>query len=402
MPSGREYRELTSSELMAWAGDNTQVMRLRTSRDILPGGFMAALAPVVVDWRASRIADDQPYAVLRNVNYGGNPLERTTVLHSARVPLDGVEFAEFTLVPSTRRGGLLAPAHHAQLRFVFQEGKEPELLNLATAHTGTDARFPDVILSWETWRAPDKKFNLLEGLARSAFTLSLRVYAGPQRFLEDSLRERDWFSYRLRLPGGAAGLAEILKVGLALGDGAARQTISRLLEEGEDEWARHAPAAERESDDSVTQWEELRARAARSELKDADPRLRLAPEEQTYQSLLRSCAALARYTVVTATRRMMARGHTEGVVSEGLPEAALGTPEPWMEEAARTDIRGMFLRAPQALRYLLHHPESIPSRIPSVLNACGLLERRGSDPWVVRYSRQANRPYGSSGVNRVT
>ncbi len=37
--------------------------------------------------------------ILRHVNYGGNPLEGITILHSVRVTLDGVEAAEFMLVP---------------------------------------------------------------------------------------------------------------------------------------------------------------------------------------------------------------------------------------------------------------------------------------------------------------
>ena len=144
---------------------------------------MAAMIPVLVDWRASDPHGEDPYAVLRNVNYGGNPLEKTTILHSVRVPLSGVEFAEFTLVPLSL-GGLRAPAHHGQLRFVFRPGKQPELLRLAVSHTGTDASIPDLVLSWESWHAADERFNLIKGLDTATYGLSLRAYASPQRFLE--------------------------------------------------------------------------------------------------------------------------------------------------------------------------------------------------------------------------
>ena len=95
----KDTRTLTPSQLVAWTEDNTQVMRLRSGRDLVPGGYLASFAPVLVDWRASDWAGDSPYVILRNVNYGGNPLDRTVVLQSVRVPLDGIAFAEVTLVP---------------------------------------------------------------------------------------------------------------------------------------------------------------------------------------------------------------------------------------------------------------------------------------------------------------
>jgi len=208
----KNYRTLTLQQLLKWAEDNRDIMRLRTDRDVLPGGYMAAFAPVLVAWQESKLRDSDSHVVLRNVNYGGNPVERTTVLQSARVPLDGIEAAEFILVPLNPSG----TAHHAELRFIFAPQRSPELLNLAGSQTGTVASFPDLIFSWEAWRPPQSKFSIKEGLDESAYGLTLRAFAGPQLFLEDSLRQHDWFSYRLRLPGGKAGLQELLKVVLAL------------------------------------------------------------------------------------------------------------------------------------------------------------------------------------------
>ena len=42
---GGETRTLSPSQLVAWAEDNTQIMRLRTGQDLLPGGYLAALTP---------------------------------------------------------------------------------------------------------------------------------------------------------------------------------------------------------------------------------------------------------------------------------------------------------------------------------------------------------------------
>ena len=77
-----DVRVLSSAELLVWAEDNTQVMRLRTFRDVVPRGYMAAMAPLLVDWRSIDTDSAEHDLVLRNVNYGGNPLERITALHS--------------------------------------------------------------------------------------------------------------------------------------------------------------------------------------------------------------------------------------------------------------------------------------------------------------------------------
>ena len=68
---GGETRTLTPSQLVAWAEDNTQLMRMRSGRDLLPGGYLASFAPMLVDWQAGDWECDKPSVVLRNVNGGG-------------------------------------------------------------------------------------------------------------------------------------------------------------------------------------------------------------------------------------------------------------------------------------------------------------------------------------------
>ena len=394
-------RVLTPAQLLAWAEDNTQVMRLRTFRDVIPGGYMASMAPVLVDWRASRIDSDRPRVVLRNLNYGSNPLERVTVLHGLQFDLDAVESAEVILVPPPREtGGRLAPWYHVQLRFVFEAGREPHLLNLAGSETGADVGIPDLVLSWESWRSPDKPFDVVSAMDSAAYALSLRAYAGPQRFLEDTLHAQDWFSYRLQLPGGREGVVELLKVALALGDGVARHTISALLQQSEEDWLSHAPPG---SDDShtVQQWQALRERAQYSAARQ-DPAIQLDTREQRYQTLVRSCSTLTRYTILVAASRLVGHGHTGGVVLDKLPAPILHEPEPWMSEMTGDNLKGLFLKAPLAVRYLLRHPETLPNKLPDELAAAGLVEQRDGKPWVRRYSQSDLRPYGPEGINPET
>ena len=47
-PSKQEEKEM-----IAWADGSVNAVRLRTYRDEVPGGFLAALAPARIDWKAS-------------------------------------------------------------------------------------------------------------------------------------------------------------------------------------------------------------------------------------------------------------------------------------------------------------------------------------------------------------
>jgi len=391
-------RVLSPREMISKAQDNTAVMRLRTARDVLPGGYMAAQTPVLVDWQASGIQAAEPFVVLRNVNYGGNPIERTTILHTVRVPLSGIRFAEFILVPP-RHMGPRAPVQHAQLRFVFQPEYYPVLLNLVGARTGTDSRFPDLVLSWETWLPPHVKYNVVKGLDSSAYHLTLRAYAGPQRFLEETLHGRGWHAFRLQLPGGDVGLVELLKVVLALGDGVGRHTLSRMLEEGEEEWLKQAPDGSADPP-SRRAWQLLKDHIRQP--KDyGDPRMQTASKDEYYNTMVHSCATLARYTILVAAHRLMERGHTDGLDLDHLPEAVLGQPEAWMREAAHAKLGGLFMRGPLAMAYAIRHPQTLPDKIPGQLAKAGLIARRDGKPLHVHYTHQGTRPYDATGVNAV-
>lgn len=386
---------LSPAHLIAWANGSVDAIRLRTYRDIVPGGFLAALAPVRIDWNLSDPFSADPFVIIRNVNYGGNPFEKTTVLHRVRVPLSGIAFVEFTLVPSTR-GGLHALAHHAQLRFVFEPEKRPVMLTFADSPAGSAASIPDLILSWETWHESSVRYSGFKGLDPSSYKLSLRAYAGPQRFLEDTLRGRDWFSYRVRMPGGKRGFPELLKVVLALGDGVGSDTTATLLERGEKELLKEAPPGYT-NESSSTEWQQMRELVIKGRKTD-DPHLNLSPDYQSYQTLVRSCATLARYSILTATDRLIHKGVTDGVAPDKVPKPLIGTPAKWMEKIAHTNLRGMFVRAPLALAYIIRHPEAVPDRIPAELAAAGLMEKKGGKVWVIKYFHNGTKPYDSSGM----
>lgn len=391
-----QYRTLTPSQILSWVEHETQIMRLRSDLDVIPGGYMAAAIPVLVDWPASKPKGDQALIVLRNVNYGGNPFEKSTVLHSMRVSLDGLESVELTLVPFGE-GGRLGPLQHVQLRFIFEPGKGPELLSLADTEIGADPRIPDLVFSWVSWRRPDVSWKFRTGMDDEAqvYWLSLRVFAGSQKFLEDVLEGRDWYSYPLRLPGGKKGLAELFMSTVTLGDGVARDTLAHMLAGGEEAWLKHIPPGDDAEQDIHHQWSELLKR-----IKTSDPQaleqVLLPPEQDTYHPLVRSCATLARHTVLLTVKRLIANGQNEGVILDKLPEPLLGTTEVWMKEFAHANLRGLFLRAPLALRYIMRHHEMLPTDIPAELDAAGLLQRRKGKRYSIHYSSKGTTPYGTA------
>jgi len=387
------YRILTPTQILSWVDDDAQIMRLRSDRDVMPGGYSAAAIPALVDWASSDLDGDSANIVLRHVNYGGNPFDKSTVLHNVRVPLEGLESAEFTLVPFGE-GGRYGLLQHVQLRFIFKHGKEPKLLDLAGTATGADPRISDLVFGWVSWQRPDIGWDLRRGMDddTQSYWLSLRAYTGSQIFLEDTLQGRDWFSYVLRLPGGKEGLIELFKTTVTLGDGVARDTLARMLAGGEKAWLKHTPPSSGAEKDIHNQWRELIERIRTSDPQALAP-THLPPELDTYQPLVRSCATLARYAVLLTVKRLIANGYDEGVVQDKLPEPLLGSTEVWMKEIAHTDLSGLFLRAPLAMRYILRHRESVPLDIPAELDAAGLLQRHKGKRQRIHYSRSAS-PYG--------
>ncbi len=319
------------------------------------------------------------------MNHGGNPVEGSTGLCSVEVTTAALTGTEFVLVLLDKavRGGVV---HHAQLRFIFAEAESPRLLGVASEELGSNNRVGDLILSWEAWRAPGAGFSVFTGLDPASYDLSLRAYSGPQRFLEDALGPRDWYCYPLRLPGGDAGLAELLRVSIALGDGLARATVTRRL-------------AEIPTDSSVS-WESFRQAAA--PVSDADA-IELPPKElQTYQTLLRSCATMALYSITATLDRLRESGHVDGVDWDKVPRSPIDKEEPWMMEAAANELSAVGKSAARALSFFKRYPAAIPGRIPELLHKAGLIVSDGKNKAVCHhYSLRKQTPYSKLAENLI-
>jgi len=393
--SARKQRLITPEQLLHLAQNDNQPLRLRTTQDVLPGGLSAAMAPMLIDWEASEIDRPDGFVIVHNLNYGGNPVEGTTVLQTVKVPLDGVEKVEWILVPLSR-GGKRAAIHHGQLRFVFKKDRPLELMDLTSEKGGGDSALYDLVVSWEAWRPPGQDYNVLTGMDADAYALGLRLYAGPQRFLEDGLSGRDWFATELRIPGGPEGLAEVLKVTLAMGDGVARHTISEAFAKSSEGLMSSGLVEDADKlDEQWTRLEELTR--PRDVVKDA--RVNIPAEERTYQSVLRSCATVAYYNVVVAVERLAERDLTDGLNRDNLDKVRLSGDEPWMAKVSDTNLGGLALRAPLAVRWLRNNPQAIPSKINGRLDKAGLVKHKDGKPIEIHYSLGGLTPYGKMSEN---
>lgn len=382
-------RELTADQLLQRVERRDEPLRLRSATDVLPGGYAAAMIPIVVNWES----DTGPgYVTCYNINHGGNPVEGTTVLRTAQVPIEGVKSAEFTLLPLDNLGreGLV---QHGQLRFVFDADHPVIFADFGDEAMGADPYVYDLVISWEAWRPPDAGFDVFTGMDPGSYLLSPRVFSGPQRFLEDSMGDRPWFSYELDMPGGQEGLDELLKVALALCDGVSRHAIGVILEQGIDEWAGQAP-------EGAAGWADLKEFVPAMQVTD-DPLINLPDQDLTYQTLLRSCATMAHYTIDVAADRLITRGHTDGVDLENWNSPYLGGQETWMTELATTNIGGVFLRSPTAVRYLRRNPGAFPKKIPGVLEKAGLLKMKDGQVVKHRFSLKGQTPYGTLEANLI-
>jgi hypothetical protein len=344
------------------------------------------MAPALVDWDHSDFTSGG-WITIRNVNHGGNPVSGVTVLRTARVRPASVQKAEFIMVPL---GGPEAISH-GQIRFLFGvDGAE--LIGDRSGEVGEPDQLADLVLSWEAWRPPGVDYKVLKGMDQKVYQLTMRAYSGTQRFLEDALMGRDWNVYTLDLPGGRAGVEELLKVTLAMGDGAARHVIAKFLEMAEKEWAAAGPGSEEQGGVAADLWRAIGDRLHNAP-SGGDDRIDMSGRAG-YQSLLRSCATMALYAVDVTTARLIEAG-TPPDGKRPTQQPALDEEPGWMTELAEASIAGVFLRAPKAIAFVRAHPTTIPGRIPGALDAAGLLVR-GDDGKAVkqRFSISALTPWG--------
>ncbi|UCH82612.1 MAG: hypothetical protein JSW50_08980 [Candidatus Latescibacterota bacterium] len=383
--TGLDKQTIDVNDVIAYSENTDVVYRVKTTRDVLPGGFSAAMSPMLVDWKRSDLSE-HGYLVIRNLNHGGNPVSGVTVLRTALIRPHLVKAVEYINVPL---GGPEAISH-GQIRFIFEDGGA-EFVG-STKTVGEAETLGDLVLSWEAWRPPGVDFDIITGMDHRNFELTMRAYSGHQRFLEDALGPRDWNTYFLKLPGNTKGFAELLKVAMVLGDGAARHSIGRMLEQAEDEWATQGPEAAPGGTDALAQWRALKSRSADEKPPVDDSRVDMTGKTG-YQSLIRSCATMALYSIDVAVARLIDAGVPHRGMRPTQTPNIENEPE-WLAQLADADIAGIFARAPRTLKFVRANPTAIPGKIPGALNDAGLLVQENGKPKKRHYSMKSETPWG--------
>ena len=161
------------------------------------------MMPILVDWQ--RDPGTERMLRVKNVNVAGNPVVGHNVLATVDVPMTGLASAQWCLTPARNEDNRDAEGGHGQLRFLFDPAERPVVLDENGAPMPGIAAVDDLIVSWEAWRPPLVRWTAMDGLDPESYALTLRVYTGAKRFLDDAVRNNPWNCYPLRLPGGRRG-----------------------------------------------------------------------------------------------------------------------------------------------------------------------------------------------------
>ncbi len=378
---------LDVNDVAVYAEGRAETYRVRTARDILPGGLSAAMSPLMIDWKRSDVRPGGAL-VVGNLSHGGNPLSGVTMLRTARIYPDRLKTVQYVSVPL---GGPKAFSH-GQLRFVFEEGGI-EILGGDPEAVGEPDAINDIVLSWEAWRGPGVQYDIMTGMDPTVYELSLRGYSGEQRFLEDTLAQRPWTVYTLKLPGGQAGLAEVLRVSLAMGDGAARQVIGKMISTAEEAWRSATPDPTQDDLNLVESWLRLQGEMEMEAPKYSDKRLALEGPQTGYQSALRSCATMSLYCIDVTASRLIEQGQpADGMGPTQTPN--LGSEPEWLVKLSGAGWGEILVNAPRALGFVRANPWVIPGKIPPMLDKAGLLVRDGDKARQEFFSLETVTPWG--------
>jgi hypothetical protein len=389
-----KHREITAAEMLDWRRSRSPLVRVRIARDAVPGGLSLAMAPVLVKWQSlsPSFGRDDHY-ILHNVNFANNPVGGTAVLASVKVFADSVESAELVTVIS-KVGHRETPVGHAMLRFIFRDDRRPIVLDPAGGPLANDASLEDLVLSWEAWRPPEASFDPLKGLDPTTYALTPRCLLGSVRCLTDSLLDRPWHCYPLKLPDVDHAYDELMYASFALADAVARQTAAHLIER-RIERDRNLP--EDYPHAAPGEWDVLASDFQSADIPE-NPIRDVLDGKIGYHLLQRCCITMALASVDWANHRIHRRA--------GLPEPeririAPRTMPAFLSGLLSGERTPLLLRVPAALHWIVHNHTVIAAKTYEVLDEVGLLQREGGSVTRYDFDNRRRTPYGEIGDHLI-
>jgi hypothetical protein len=377
-------RTADARELLSWVDNTTPLARINTATDQLPNGLAMSMLPFMVDWANSRETGEDAFLLMRNVNAGGNPVLGENLLATLRVPLDGLSALEWCLTPTRNKQDKDTFMGHAMLRFLFAPGRQPVVLGRDGEPLPGALPADDLMLSWEAWRAPMTRYDGLQGLDPSTYTLTARAYTGAQRFLTDIVRGNPWRCYPVALPAVDGALQATFLAAALSGDAFARRMLGRMIEDGvlEAEGLPELTPAQIERAEEIFATSRLPRDPLANLLEGAD---------MSYQLLERSCITASLGMIQLALIRIHAE-HDLGppprmhLVPDGLP--------PWIQDLVTADRGTLLAHIPGALLFVARNQEVLPINAYRILEDAGLLVPGEDGPVVYYYDRASGTPYG--------
>ena len=305
----------------------------------------------------------------------------------SKVPGDAVQSVEFVTAMS-KVGRLETDVGHAMLRFIFRPDRRPVILARDGNPMARSATIPDLIVSWEAWRPPLASFNPVLGLDPHTYALTVRCFNGPARCLLDSLLDRPWIAFPLKLPPTEHAASALFHHSLLLADSTARQILSTLLDariESNDTLPPDYQRLTKEEWRSV--WNSvLSAEASPEPIQD------ILGGKIGYQLLQRSCITMALQTIDWAVQRLH-RG-TEADQPKRIRIAPKKLPA-FVDAILSGDRTATLLRLPAALHWLISNHTVVPGKAFQLLDEAGLLEYRRGEVVKTHYDNRNETPYGS-------
>ncbi len=390
-----EHREVSAAEVLDWTREASPLIRVRIAQDAVPGGLSLAMAPMLVKWQASSsgFGPDDHY-IIQNVNVVNNPVGGIVLLATLKVFTDSVESVQFVSVTSKVKKRD-TPFGHAMLRFIFREDRRPVILDREGRPLANDASVKDLVLSWEAWRPPEESFDPVTGLNPKNYALTPRCMLGSVRCLTDSILDRPWHCYPLKLPDVPHAHDEMLYASFALADAVARQTIAHVLDR-RFERGKNLPADY--ADIEASEWDALPGYYQSAKIPE-HPIREVLEGKISYHVLERSCVTMALLSVDWANHRIHRRA--------GLPEpkrievAPVSMPT-FLSDLVSGERMPTLLRVPAALHWVLANQAVIADKAPEALDEVGLLEH-GKLGRVTKYNYDNRRetPYGPIGEHMI-
>ncbi len=362
--------------LRSWVRGKPETIVVWTERDRMSNGLAAAMSPFLVDWSNS---DEQGW-IVHNVELAASPVKGTVLFGSVRIPKDAVERVEWLLIRDRTKKGKLTKMGHGQLRVVFKEGQPVEVISRPLP-LNTLPEIPDLVFSFEAWRPPGSSYSIFEGLDAEKYSLTVRCYAGPSRFLRDSVNGKPWDCYPLDIDWLDGAEEDLLETCLIMGDGIARRSIPEGTE---------LPVL---SGLRKKQAEQIREGLSLEQM----PQLPLSDwvqqTDSSYHLIQRSCITMALTAIDlsldrTAHRLGLERERHLNLVPEQVPD--------WLNELPHRGTSFMILHGPAALSFISREKQVLPGNSYMILEEAKLLQlQENGKPLIYRYDPKAkNSPYG--------